>query len=120
MSKPRWFQRLVSDASVMLVLSALVVLDVSAQSIPSKVADQPYAALRVQLLKSGWIPVPQKEDCGIVCEGLRGSGWSETRDCGGTGTAPCMFVFKDRRGGFLTVYTEGQPPQARRFARDAP
>lgn len=67
-----------------------------------------YKTKRDKLLKEGWRPVAQTEECSSSCQKWRNSGWIETESCAPSGVVPCIFVFKNQNGGLLKVYTEGE------------
>jgi hypothetical protein len=68
----------------------------------------PYKTERDRLLKEGWRPVAQIEECSSSCQEWRKAGWIETESCAPTGVVPCIFVFRNQNGNLLKVYTEGE------------
>lgn len=67
-----------------------------------------YKTKRDKLLKEGWRPLAQTEECSSSCQKWRNAGWIETESCAPTGVVPCIFVFKNQNGSLLKVYTEGE------------
>ena len=69
-----------------------------------------YSKARKLLIDSGWTPVLQTELTGPFGESVRKT-YREARNCAGTGRAPCIFVFKDKRERILLVNTVGEVPK---------
>jgi len=82
----------------------------SAQSIPKIANNVEYPEFRKKLIGSGWSPAIQKQsqDCGIICQEKRRSGFIETQVCADTGLAPCIFIFKNSEGKILKIQTVGE------------
>ena len=80
----------------------------STQTIPQISKNVEYPAFRKSLIGTGWIPVKQSKECGIICQGQRKDGFIETQDCADTGLAPCIFIFKNNDGKMLKIHTAGE------------
>jgi hypothetical protein len=78
------------------------------QNVPKIVGGIEYPAYRKILIKEGWTPSKQKNDCGFLCQDQRKSGMIETQDCADTGIAPCIFIFSSKDGRSLKVNTVGE------------
>lgn len=79
-----------------------------AQSAPKIQKGVDYPAYRKVLINAGWTPLKQVNECGFQCQSQRKSGFIEAQDCADAGTAPCIFIFKDKAGVILKVFTNGE------------
>ena len=83
----------------------------TAQSIPKFRKDAPYSQVRAMLLSQGFriepLPAAEFERCAPgrddICKA-----YPETRICRGTGRASCEFVLLRKKGGPVSVETEGE------------
>lgn len=78
------------------------------QTVPKIASGIEYPSYRKILLKEGWTPVKQKNECGFFCQDQRKSGMIETQNCADTGVAPCIFIFSSKDGRTLKVNTIGE------------
>ena len=104
------------------MLFAILATSVSAkQCIPTKhanipnITDKTYHQARKLLIANNWQPLrtlsanSTEADLGYGnAWGFWKKGYREVESCAGTGTAPCVFNFKDVYGNKLKVYTEGE------------
>jgi hypothetical protein len=88
----------------------------SAQAIPQIKTGTPYNKVRFALMNEGWRPVRQsQESFDFMAQELKERGWIETKQCAGTGRAPCIFIWKNRLGKELEVLTTGEEPRFNSF-----
>jgi hypothetical protein len=50
-----------------------------------------------------------------MAQELKERGWFETKNCAGTGRAPCLFIWKNLQGRELEVVTTGEEPKFNAF-----
>ena len=87
-----------------------------AQVIPQIKIGTPYDKVRTILIKEGWNPTQQsQESFDFMAQELKERGWFETKNCAGTGRAPCLFIWKNLQGRELEVVTTGEEPKFNAF-----
>lgn len=87
-----------------------------AQAIPQIKTGTPYDKVRFSLINEGWRPVKQsQESFDFMAQELKQRGWTEIRQCAGTGRSPCIFIWKNRQGRELEVLTTGEEPKFNAF-----
>lgn len=93
---------------VAIAISALMVANVYAEGNPKFKQGIPYPKVKAELIKAGWVAVPQKNECGLTCDSLRSKGIKEVEDCADSGVMPCVFIFKNPSGKTVGVITQGE------------
>lgn len=97
---------------VLLILPAIA----HAQATPQIKPGTPYAKVRSILLKEGWKPVGQEpESFDSMAQDLKQRGWIETKECAGSGLAPCIFTWKNLKGKEIEIVTTGEEPKFNGF-----
>lgn len=72
----------------------------------------PYKQVRSDLIKMGWSPILHSDDDpDFATKFMRDNGFPEALQCAGTGSAPCVFLFKDKTGNLQEVLTNGELPK---------
>ncbi len=79
------------------------------------ISEKTYHQARKLLILNQWKPKRTLNANSTAGDLGYGTGWyfwskgyKEVEACAGTGTAPCVFTFKDKYGNILKVYTQGE------------
>lgn len=79
------------------------------------ISEKSYHQARKMLIANQWMPNRTLSANSTESDLGFGNGWyfwskgyKEVEACAGTGTAPCVFNFKDKYGNGLKVYTQGE------------
>lgn len=81
------------------------------------VTGKTYHQARAALIEKGFTPESLPEKTGSVFEPWTRYGYREIDDCAPTGSAPCLFRWKDGHGRAVTITTAGEDAPPAHFAK---